>query len=124
MNDIQFSSTTPVLRIFDIEKAKDFYIQYLGFQLDWEHRFEENFPIYMQVSNGDCKFHLTEHHGDCTPGAKVRVEVRHIHKFHKELCSKNYHFANPDVVETPWETLELEVSDPFGNKIIFYEFLN
>jgi len=31
----------PVLRIFDVEKAKDFYFGFLGFSVDWEHRFED-----------------------------------------------------------------------------------
>jgi catechol 2,3-dioxygenase-like lactoylglutathione lyase family enzyme len=30
----------PILRIFDLEKARDFYVGFLGFRVDWEHRFE------------------------------------------------------------------------------------
>ena len=29
----------PVLRIFDVPKAKAFYVDLLGFRIDWEHRF-------------------------------------------------------------------------------------
>ena len=28
----------PVLRIFDLAKAKEFYLDFLGFRLEWEHR--------------------------------------------------------------------------------------
>ncbi|WP_272917048.1 glyoxalase superfamily protein [Pontibacillus yanchengensis] len=52
----------PIFRIFDEEKAKEFYISYLDFSLDWEHRYEEYFPLYMQVSSGDFMLHLSEHH--------------------------------------------------------------
>jgi catechol 2,3-dioxygenase-like lactoylglutathione lyase family enzyme len=31
---------TPILRIFDDAKAREFYVGYLGFEVDWEHRFE------------------------------------------------------------------------------------
>jgi hypothetical protein len=29
----------PSLRIFSVEKAKEFYVDFLGFTWDWEHRF-------------------------------------------------------------------------------------
>ena len=31
---------TPILRIFDEAKAREFYVDFLGFKVDWEHRFE------------------------------------------------------------------------------------
>ena len=37
---VQFLQTIPVLRIFSVDKAKEFYIDFLGFQIDWEHRFD------------------------------------------------------------------------------------
>lgn len=40
----------PVLRIFSVDKAKEFYLDFLGFTLDWEHRIGDNFPLYAQVS--------------------------------------------------------------------------
>jgi hypothetical protein len=45
-----FGKTTPILRIFDEAKAKEFYIDFLGFKVDWEHRFEAGLPLYMQIS--------------------------------------------------------------------------
>ena len=44
--------TVPILRIFDVAKAKEFYLDYLGFRTDWEHRFEPG--LYMQISKGGC----------------------------------------------------------------------
>jgi hypothetical protein len=40
----------PIFRIFDVDKAKEFYLSYLGFTVDWEHRLHENAPLYLQVS--------------------------------------------------------------------------
>ena len=34
---VAFLKTVPILRIFSVEKAKEFYVDYLGFSLDWEH---------------------------------------------------------------------------------------
>jgi len=52
-----FGKTTPILRIFDEAKAKEFYIDFLGFRVDWEHRFEEGLPLYMQISKDGCIIH-------------------------------------------------------------------
>jgi catechol 2,3-dioxygenase-like lactoylglutathione lyase family enzyme len=41
-------TVTPILRIFDIDKAREFYVGFLGFEVQWEHRFGENFPLYME----------------------------------------------------------------------------
>ncbi|MEH7304830.1 glyoxalase superfamily protein [Neobacillus drentensis] len=112
---------TPILRIFDEVKAKDFYLDFLGFVIDWEHRFEENLPLYLQVSYKNCILHLSEHHGDSCPGAAVRIEIGNIELYHAQLLSKEYKYARPGIEETPWNTKELCIHDPFGNKIIFFE---
>lgn len=61
----------PLLRIFDIAKAEQFYINWLKFNSDWQHRFEAGIPVYWQISKDNLILYLTEHHGDCFPGAKV-----------------------------------------------------
>ena len=53
----------PVFRIFSVEKAREFYLDFLGFKVDFEHRFEPELPLFMQVSRGDCVLQLSEHHG-------------------------------------------------------------
>ncbi|MFC0190014.1 glyoxalase superfamily protein [Fictibacillus aquaticus] len=112
---------TPIFRIFDIEKAHAFYIDYLDFTLDWEHRFAENMPIYFQVSlNGD-SIHLSEHHGDCSPGSAIRIKISDLKGYHATLSSKEYAYAKPRIENTPWNTMELTVADPFSNRIVFYE---
>ena len=61
--------------MFDVAKAREFYLGFLGFSVDWEHRFEPELPLYMQVARGDCRLHLSEHHGDGAPGANVRIAI-------------------------------------------------
>ena len=43
----QFGPTIPILRMCDEAKAREFYLGFLGFAVDWEHRFEPGFPLYM-----------------------------------------------------------------------------
>jgi uncharacterized glyoxalase superfamily protein PhnB len=114
-------SSTPIFRIFDEEKAKEFYLNFLEFELDWEHRFEDEMPLYMQISNGGLYLHLSEHHGDCSPGASIRIEVDNIRLFQANLLSKKYKYSRPGIEKTSWNTLEVSVTDPFGNRIVFFE---
>lgn len=114
----------PVLRIFDIVKAKEFYIDWLGFTIDWEHRFGENFPLYLQISLKDIVFHLTEHYGDCSPGAKVFIRTTGIDELHKQLIDKDYRYYKPSVEKASWNAKTMELADPFGNKILFSESLD
>lgn len=116
-----FKRTIPILRIFSIEKATEFYIDFLGFKLDWEHRFGDNFPVYMQVSRGNLLLHLSEHHGDASPGSTVFVWMRGIAAFHAELMATRYRYNKPGLEDAVWDGKLVEVSDPFGNRIRFSE---
>lgn len=112
---------TPILRMFDEDKARQFYIDFLGFQVDWEHRFEEDFPLYMQISLNQSIIHLSEHHGDSSPGSTIRIHVEGLEEYHQQLLAQNYKYARPGLETTPWNTREVSVGDPFGNKLVFYE---
>jgi uncharacterized glyoxalase superfamily protein PhnB len=118
---VDFKQAVPVLRIFDVEKAREFYLGFLGFAWDWEHRFGDHFPLYAQVSRAGLLLHLSEHHGDACPGAAVRIEMAGIDAFHRELTDRHYRFARPGIEETPWNTREVSVTDPFGNRLTFSE---
>ena len=50
------TKVVPVLRIFDYAKTIEFYVDWLGFTIDWEHCFGDNSPLYMQVSKGASRF--------------------------------------------------------------------
>jgi uncharacterized glyoxalase superfamily protein PhnB len=110
---------TPILRIFDEAKAREFYLDFLGFQVDWEHRFEPDLPLYMQVSRDGCVLHLSEHYGDGSPGAAMRIETEDLDAFHAELASKKYRYARPGIQKMPWGTRDMSVQDPFGNRLTF-----
>ena len=118
---VQFGGAIPVLRIFSLEKAREFYIDFLGFAVDWEHRFEPDAPIYMQVSRLGLLLHLSEHHGDGTPGSVAYVPMTGVRDLHRELNDKNYRHNRPGVEDMPWGMTEMTVIDPFGNRIRFGE---
>ena len=118
---LEVLQTIPLLRIFDVAKAREFYIGFLGFQADWEHRFDEAAPVYMQVSRGNLALHLTEHHGDCCPGSTVFVWMTGLEEFHGEITSKSYGYLRLGVEKTFYGARCMQVIDPFGNRIRFNE---
>ncbi|MEO9338103.1 glyoxalase superfamily protein [Mesorhizobium sp. SB112] len=118
--DISFEQAIPIVRIFDVAKAHEFYLEFLGFKVDWEHRFGENFPLYTQISRGALKLHLSEHSGDASPGGNMVVNLRGVRALHGELIKKNYRYMKPGLEDEEWG-LEVTVIDPFGNRIRFIE---
>ena len=118
---MSLGSVTPVLRSFDAAKAREFYVEFFGFNVEFEHRFGDDFPLYVGLSRAGCVLHLSEHHGDACPGAHVRVATTDIEGFAAELEGKNYRYAKPGAPETmPWRSKELTVADPFGNRLKFF----
>lgn len=118
---ISFLRTVPILRIFSVEKAKEFYVEWLGFKIDWEHVFEVNMPKYIQISREKLVLHLSEHHGDACPGSTVFVEMLGVEEFHREISAKQYKYNRPGMELAPWKAKGFQVHDPFGNRIRFNE---
>jgi hypothetical protein len=111
--------TIPILRTFPGEEARRFYVSFLGFTVDWEHRFDEGMPLYQQVSREGCVLHLSEHHGDATPGSAVRIEIPDVHRLQRELVESPVYPLRIGLRGQPWGD-DLAVPDPFGNRIIFH----
>jgi catechol 2,3-dioxygenase-like lactoylglutathione lyase family enzyme len=111
--------TIPILRIFAVDKAREFYVGFLGFTVDWEHRFDDRAPLYLQVSRGALVLHLSEHHGDACPGSTVFVRLTGIDEYHREITAKGYGYMRPGVDVAPWNAKVMEVIDPFGNRLRF-----
>lgn len=112
---LAFKKAVPVLRMFDVAKAKAFYVDLLGFRIDWEHRFEPGYPLYMQVSRDGVRLHLSEHHGDGTPGSVVFVEITGLDAYHAELQAKGSH-AKIEPGPNPSMRV-LNLWDPFGGRL-------
>jgi len=118
---IPFDRVCPIVRIFSEQKALEFYVDFLGMNVDWEHRFEPGAPVYLQVSRTGLTLHLSEHHGDGTPGSTVYVEMRGLDAFHAEVSATGYRSMRPAIEDVPWNARMMQVIDPFGNRIRFCE---
>lgn len=111
----------PIFRIFDYNKVIEFYVDWLGFKIDWEAK-PNDAPVYMQVYLGDIVLHLSEHYGDCSAGGRIYIEdFVGLKEYHKKLLDKKYKFMRPGLGKTAWnpKLLCMEVIDPFGNRLTF-----
>lgn len=111
----------PVHRMFDVAKTCEFYLDYLGFSVEFEHRFHEGAPLFLGISRDGLQIFLSEHHGDGSPGAHTVVQVNGLEELHRELAAKDYPYMNPGIQTQEWGTREVCVVDPSGNQLIFSE---
>ena len=115
------SAAVPILRSFDEAEAKDFYLRFLGFEQGFEHRFEPGTPLYMEIKRDGCVLHISEHHGDATPGARVRIELVDVDGYHAEISERGHARLRPGLCDQPWGNRELNIKDPFGNTLTFWQ---
>jgi catechol 2,3-dioxygenase-like lactoylglutathione lyase family enzyme len=109
----------PTLRITDYERSKAYYVERLGFTVDWEHRFEANFPVFMSVVREGMQVYLTQHRGDCQVGGLVHFVIQDVDAWHKEFRDREAR-----VTEAPNDDLgfrNMTITDPDGNQLRFME---
>jgi len=115
----------PIFRIFDYDKAVEFYVEWLGFAIDWEHEFEPGTtPKYIQISLRDIIIHLSEHHGDASPGSHIHIDdFENLTAYNRDLIDKKYKYGRPGLEVPEWneKAVTMIVHDPFGNRITFSE---
>jgi uncharacterized glyoxalase superfamily protein PhnB len=119
MSQIEFKGI-PIFRILNYDEAVEFYIDFLGFTIDWEHRFDPSEPVYMQISRNNLTLHLSENKRFQIK-VIIFIDTRGIEEFHKELVEKTTTDSVPEIYKTDWQTLQLEIEDPFGNLLRFNE---
>ncbi|WP_284642488.1 glyoxalase superfamily protein [Paenibacillus silviterrae] len=107
----------PSFRITDYARSKPIYVEGMGFHIDWEHRFETNFPVFAQLTRDDMTLYLTEHAGDCQVGGLIHFFVPDVDSWYEELKEK----AQVRIAEAPNESLEglrmMTIVDPDGNQL-------
>lgn len=108
----------PQLRILRADRSLPFYVDGLGFSVDWEHRFEPGFPLFVQITREGQTLFLTEHVDDCEVGGAVYLMVPDVDECHRRFLANGVTPAEPPQ-DTPWDTREMLVKDPDGNRLRF-----
>lgn len=111
-------SVIPQLRMTRAARSLAFYVDGLGFDIDWEHRFEPGLPLFAQLSRQGQTIFLTEHAGDCQPGGAVYFWVDDAAACHAAFAAAGITtLTAPE--HTGYGTLEFTVTDPDGNRLRF-----
>lgn len=97
----------PILRVEESDVAVQWYAL-LGFSTQWEHRFEPDFPLFVEIARGDVRLFLSEHDGDASPDTLIYLQVRDV-----EAIASQFGLLSED---QPWAK-EIELRDPDGNRI-------
>ncbi|MBZ0189894.1 MAG: VOC family protein [Candidatus Obscuribacterales bacterium] len=107
----------PVLQIDDGDEAKAFYVDKLGFELDFEWRHEPGFPVFMGVKKGELYIHLSEH-GKGHSGSEVYIFVDDIEYWHTR-CKTNGISIEQGPEKKPWGNTDMLLKDPHRNSLRF-----
>jgi catechol 2,3-dioxygenase-like lactoylglutathione lyase family enzyme len=123
------STTIPVLRIFSVDAARQFYVDFLGFTVDFGGPAAgPGTPFYGQVTRQATSLHLAEQpYGPC-PGSTVLIWMSGIDALWEDLNGRREHVLVwspavwvPEVEPAPWNARTLTLPDPFGNHLRFNE---
>lgn len=116
----------PVLGVSDTVRARQYYIEKLGFEVRFEWSDEEadadgTPPQYVIIASGNAEFHLTMA-AEPTPSITY-VFVKGVDEYYQALRRRDATISQ-DIRDFPWQMREFEVQDPDGNRLIFGEHLS
>ena len=115
----RFIVCRPAFRIHDSEQAIAHYVDWLGFNLDFEWRAEHGAPTIMSVSRDSLSLFLNE---DASVSEKswLRVSVTELAELVAEWNAKRP--GSLEIIsEQPYEIPTVYVADPFGNGLAIQE---
>jgi hypothetical protein len=109
----------PALRITQYECSKKYYVETLGFTVEWEHRFEPNFPVFMSIIRDGMRIYLSQHSGDCQVGGLVHFVIPDVNAWHVEFRDRGAIVAEQPNNDLGF--LNMTIRDPDGNQLRFME---
>ena len=108
----------PQLRMTDWSRSRAFYEKGMGFSVMWEHTFEPGFPVFAELQLDGVSLFLTEHADDCQVGGAAYFLVDDVDALLGRLRERGV-TVHDEPADTPWNTREMLVVDPDGNRLRF-----
>lgn len=97
----------PILRVENADESVSWYGR-LGFEKEWEHRFEPELPAFVSIARGEVRLFLSEHRGDARPDTLIYLRLSQVEAIAAEF--------GVHVEEAPWAR-EIELRDSDGNRL-------
>ena len=102
--------------VSDVDKAKEFYVEKIGFHLDGDWKIEDKRYVQLTPVGSGCSIAIGEGITQAKPGSidSLLLVVKDIHKVHDELVKKGVKVT--EVKKESWGAYHIYFSDPDGNK--------
>jgi catechol 2,3-dioxygenase-like lactoylglutathione lyase family enzyme len=97
----------PILHVADARASSEWYAR-LGFEVESEHAFGVDRPLYVRLRRGPAQLHLSEHRLDGGP-------VTHVYLYVEDVDGIIPSGAVAE--DCPWGMREARLTDPDGNEV-------
>ena len=108
---MEFEGATPILRVADFDASVAYYVNALGFHLDWSD------GRFGSVSRGDASLMLCEG-SQGHAGTWVYVSISDADALYDEIRARGATIRHPPT-NFPWGSRELHAFDPDGHVLRF-----
>ena len=106
----------PSIKVADAQRSVAFYCDVLGFHKDWEHCFDQGWPLYVGLSRGSMTLHLSEHGGGGTDRAELFISVDDVDAAYGELVDRGL-VAECPPADQDYGLRDFCFADPDGHHI-------
>jgi len=109
------SHVVPFLRVGDVERSLEFYVDQLGFRENWRHQADADLPRVVSITRGGVTIVLSEH-TEVSFGGLVYLYTTELDIVFHELVARG---ITLDLAPTdmPWGMREMHLRDPDGNML-------
>ena len=116
----------PVLSVGSYEETVSHYVEWLGFNVDWEYR-EEQLPFVISITRDGFSFMLTEldtsSESETSTGSWTVIYVSDIEAMSEELNSRRSNSVKVQLYP-PLNIAQVHVKDLWNNLLVFEQSPN
>ncbi len=126
MPNARLGPAIPVLNVRHIEDALSYYVDRLGFQVDF--RYEKDPGTYAGVKRDDVRLHMHWQPAEVFENGKAghlrfRIPVDNPDSLYAEYKAMGVLDDGVEVHDTEWGTREFGFRDPDDNELVFFRIL-
>ena len=110
----------PVLSVGSYEETVSHYVEWLGFNVDWEYR-EEQLPFVISITRDGFSFMLAE--SETSTGSWTTIYVSDLETMSEELNSRRSNSVKIKLYP-PNDIAQIHVIDPWKNLLVFEQSPN
>ena len=120
------SNVVPVLSVGSYEETVSHYVEWLGFNVDWEYR-EKQLPFVISITRDGFSFMLTEldtsSESETSTGSWTVIYVSDIEAMSEELNSRRSNSVKVQLYP-PLNIAQVHVKDLWNNLLVFEQSPN